>query len=792
MFRAAAVILTLLSFCAEAAEQRPPFLTLEDQRRCIEQDANCLKWIYQKEFIRPIVQQVLVQRGFEEKTAYFIARDWDAFRYDLETGAKILPRPPMLMTAADAAGFASRIPQCLTDMKTSTCQFRFAPEYGCNLQHDYGPACRRGFNGVKAKFPAMQASGKTFMSWYDAEYNFYNAIACLFGPNGGDIPVFDAGPAATVTKLKFDAGKEATKVEVATLAQPPAPPAPSVTPAPACKAVVRASHWRANDDFREGQQLPVGLEAPGVDSTNDGLVLQRRGDPLQAYPPDMGIGRPSGPPIAYEDLSDGWLGMELGKIEDLRTPNTALPRVAVLGVTPDGPAAQAGIQSGDYILRIGGRAADDALYLGLHMTEAPAGKPMNVVYQRGGKPATVAITAIGIEEAAGRNDTAALRYLGDFYSIQTSMLGIHDAAKAASYYRKAADLGDVRAMVKLASNYVNSGKEADKAEARKWFELAANAGHIPSMRQLADLYRGGIGLPKDLSRAREWLEKGAAAGDADQMYEIVTIYREEGESKLPEQRKWLERMVATPKGALPKDGGATMNKAIFELAIIKLQGLGGPKDLAEGRKLMETAAASGTVQQAPFLLGLFLLSGEGGPPEPAKAKYWLERGAKGENGDPNAMWALGIMYKDGSGIPQNPVEARKWLKMAADRGQDDARKELGLQQPPPPPQRPIVGPKPITPEMRIPETGAPGPPAQEAKSAGSCNPDCADTILAGAKLGNSSDAADAKACRDRCLATDQCTGWMFVPTVRHCDLVQTVTQSIPWVGTIAGTVSRRQ
>src|SRR5512140_3309773 len=83
---------------ADGAEQRPPFLTMEDQRRCIVQDDNCFKWIYQKALVGRIVQQVLIQRGFEQKTALFVARDWDAFRYDVETGVKILPRPPMLVT----------------------------------------------------------------------------------------------------------------------------------------------------------------------------------------------------------------------------------------------------------------------------------------------------------------------------------------------------------------------------------------------------------------------------------------------------------------------------------------------------------------------------------------------------------------------------------------------------------------------------------------------------------------------------------------------------------------------
>ena len=40
-----AALLLLDVTMVKAAEQRPPFLTMEDQRRCIVQDDNCLRWI---------------------------------------------------------------------------------------------------------------------------------------------------------------------------------------------------------------------------------------------------------------------------------------------------------------------------------------------------------------------------------------------------------------------------------------------------------------------------------------------------------------------------------------------------------------------------------------------------------------------------------------------------------------------------------------------------------------------------------------------------------------------------
>lgn len=662
---------------AIAEEQRPPFLTMEDQRRCIVNDENCFRWIYQKALIGRVVQQVLIRRGFEQKTAFFIARDWDAVRYDVETGNKIMPKPPMLLTTADAVDFASRIPRCFANMATSTCNIRFAPEYGCNLQRDYMTACRREFEKVKAKFSRMPTGGKTFMSWYDSEYEFYTGIACLYGPNGGDIPVFDAGPAATVTKLKFDAGTEAVKF--AALSQPASPMLLAtlgleVTPSPMCKAVIRASQWRANDEFRDGQELPEQLQAPGLDMSNARLVLRRKVDPPPTTESGVPLIVPGLPRVDYNDLPDGWLGMELGVIEDLPVPDASLPRARVIYVAPNGPAAQAGIEKGDYILRIGGRAVDDAMLLGLHTTEAPIGEPMNMLYQRNSKATTTSLTAIDIDQAGKANDLSALRYLGDFYANR-----LVDAAPGSppplNHYLRAAELGDPQAMARLASRFSGSGNEQDRVEARKWYEKAALANHIPSMRRLVDMYSRGEGGPKDLPRAREWLEKGASTGDLDQMYEIVRLYRSEGESKFLDQRRWLEKIVTTPKNAIPKDGSRIVDQASFDLAIFKLHGLAGTKDLVEGRKLIERAATSGNVPPAPYMFGMFLMHTDGGQ-DFATARLWFERGAKGENPDPNAMWALGMIHKEGAGVQKNAAEAYKWLKMAAERGHKEALKDL--------------------------------------------------------------------------------------------------------------------
>ena len=422
------------------------------------------------------------------------------------------------------------------------------------------------------------------------------------------------------------------------------------------------------------------------------------------------------------------------------------------------------------------------MYLGLHTTEAPIGKPMNVVIQRDGKSSTVAITAIDIEQAGRQDDVSALRYLGDFHA---NLRGgdASNADKARRYYTRAAQLGDERAAARLAESY-SGGTESDKAEARKWFEKAVAAGHAPSMLRLAAMYHDGVGGPKDPARARVVLEKGAAGGDITLMYELVRLCQEEGAGRMPEMRTWLEKIVATPKSAIPKDGGTTVDQATFDLAVAKLDGIGGPKDGTEGRRLMEKAAASGHAKRAPLLLGMLLMSGKGGPQDLVKARQWIERGTKGENADPDAMLALGRIYKDGVGVSKNPAEARKWFKKAADFGQSDAIKELGPQ-----PKTVVATPAaPKGPVKPIPVDASLRGSFMTPRQAGpKCTPSCQDWAIIGDDLlPEASKAADADACRSLCTAAEKCVGWNFIARNGRCELKKTAVQFGLWQGEVTG------
>ena len=68
-----------------------------------------------------------------------------------------------------------------------------------------------------------------------------------------------------------------------------------------------------------------------------------------------------------------------------------------------------------------------------------------------------------------------------------------------------------------AGNSVRDGKRRGEgsAEAAKWFQKSAQAGHPKAQYRLGLLYEQGTGVEKDAAKAFEWFTKAAAQGDPD-------------------------------------------------------------------------------------------------------------------------------------------------------------------------------------------------------------------------------------------------------------------------------------
>ena len=59
------------------------------------------------------------------------------------------------------------------------------------------------------------------------------------------------------------------------------------------------------------------------------------------------------------------------------------------------------------------------------------------------------------------------------------------------------------------------GVAQDYAQAREWFQKAAEAGNNVAMVNLGYLYEKGLGGAQDYAKAREWYQKAADAGNPD-------------------------------------------------------------------------------------------------------------------------------------------------------------------------------------------------------------------------------------------------------------------------------------
>lgn len=87
-----------------------------------------------------------------------------------------------------------------------------------------------------------------------------------------------------------------------------------------------------------------------------------------------------------------------------------------------------------------------------------------------------------------------------------------------------AGAGDKVAQFYAGVMYLNgTGVPADTAQARQWFEKAADAGLPDAQINLGDLYYAGKGVPQDYAKAFAWYQKAADQGDYDGRYNTAVM-----------------------------------------------------------------------------------------------------------------------------------------------------------------------------------------------------------------------------------------------------------------------------
>jgi TPR repeat protein len=126
-------------------------------------------------------------------------------------------------------------------------------------------------------------------------------------------------------------------------------------------------------------------------------------------------------------------------------------------------------------------------------------------------------------KAADQGNKDAQTELAFFY--QTGRGVTQDYAQAAKWYKKAAIQGDKEAQYETGLLLETGvGVSQDDAQAIVWFRKAAEQGHVKAQSSLGFMFYTGRGIPQDYSEAAAWCTKAAMANDADAQGLLGMLY----------------------------------------------------------------------------------------------------------------------------------------------------------------------------------------------------------------------------------------------------------------------------
>ncbi len=115
-------------------------------------------------------------------------------------------------------------------------------------------------------------------------------------------------------------------------------------------------------------------------------------------------------------------------------------------------------------------------------------------------------------------------YLESVAALQNAQ-SAEEEAQAVGKIKEAAALGHPPAQLQIGEFYkTGQGVDEDIAEARKWYERAAEGGNILAMHRVGVMTAQGEGGPADLNIAIEWFEKAANRALVDSQYNLGAIY----------------------------------------------------------------------------------------------------------------------------------------------------------------------------------------------------------------------------------------------------------------------------
>jgi hypothetical protein len=140
-----------------------------------------------------------------------------------------------------------------------------------------------------------------------------------------------------------------------------------------------------------------------------------------------------------------------------------------------------------------------------------------------------------LDETTHQNHAVALCNLAMMYDQGKGVK--EDQCKAFTYYRRAAQLGDIIAQANLGVQYiVGLGVRPDAEKAVYWWKKAARRGDSKAQYNLGKYYLEGIGAKNKKRHAKTWLQKAAAQGHSLARSTLEKLVRGTSPGKIPRCR----------------------------------------------------------------------------------------------------------------------------------------------------------------------------------------------------------------------------------------------------------------
>lgn len=265
------------------------------------------------------------------------------------------------------------------------------------------------------------------------------------------------------------------------------------------------------------------------------------------------------------------------------------------------------------------------------------------------------------------------------YTLEDDYRGKFFDLKALDGLFKKAENGHVDSMMYLAAAFNNGDFSPGLSRyAARWCEKAAEAGDVNAMIALASFYRWGEGgVFVNAEKAIYWYGKAAELGNEDAI-SFMEQFGDGSDNAMLEMSaisgiggfgtKWYksERMIVEwYKNA--EDGDA---EAQYELGRQLMPGTGYGafrRNIRESIKYYEMAAERGMIDAMFNLANAYNYGWSDMEPDSKKEFYWRKKAA--DAGDVEAAYMLGKMYMEEEGTYMDFEEGLRYLKTAADSGE---------------------------------------------------------------------------------------------------------------------------